>query len=172
MKNKILLIMVIIIVGLSSCKKDDDNSYVKSGTNINVVQNYDLTIHPYDWSYSSTYSEWHYNFYQPINSQSLVMGYIISGNGEQVLPFVSTLYNCRYTMATNLFMSPAYIQFQFTNFNSYTTAPTYDEYLYIVVVPPSQRVTHPNVNYNNYDDVKKAFNLGEPKRIYSNKNLN
>ena len=100
------------------------------------------------------------------------MGYIMSGNGKQVLPYVSTFYNCRYTMASDLFMSPAYIQFQFTNFNSYTTAPTYDEYLYLVVVPPAQRATHPNVNYNSYEDVKKAFNLGAPTKIYSNKKAN
>jgi hypothetical protein len=154
---------LVLTLGLTftSCKKaekGDTGPAGTNGTNGNAnIENFAITIRPGDWIYSSTYSEWHYNYYISKNSQSAVLGYIMSGNGKQALPYVSTPSNCRYTMATDLFQTTPYIQFQFTNFTVATTAPTYDQYLYLVIIPPA--FVKPNVDIKDYNAVKKAYNL-------------
>lgn len=163
MKNTMKLLTAIIAIAITvsvGCKKPKDGATGPQGPAGNAnVQNYNITIHPNDWVYDNNYNEWHYNYYITANMNSAVLGYIMSGNGEQPLPYVYTNGNCRYTMATNLFKTPPYVQFQFTNFTTATVAPTYDQYLYLVIMPPAKIKSHPNVNYSNYYEVKRTFNL-------------
>ena len=101
--------------------KGDTGAQGPSGTP--TIQNISITVQPINWTYSSLYQQWYYNYPCTSNSQSAVLGYIMSGNGKQVLPYVDTPGNCRYTMATDLFKTSPYIQFQFTNFTTATVAP-------------------------------------------------
>lgn len=151
----------------NSCKKetDDDSAYVTKGTTINVIQNYDLTISSWQWSYDNLYERWYYQWSCTANSNSLIYAYVMSGAGEQLMPYYtcqsSNAWCKQYDLATNLFQSPPYVEFQYTNYNSRTTKPAYDEYFYIIIVPPSVSMAHPNVDWTNYDEVKATFNLTE-----------
>lgn len=155
------MVLAGLVLTLSSCKKAEKGEtgpVGPAGTNGAAnIKNYSITIHPSDWVYNNTYSEWQYNYYLSENSQSAVLGYIMSGNGKQALPYVNTPLNCRYTFATDLFQTLPYIQFQFTNFATTTTAPTSDQYLYLVVIPPA--MVKQGVNVKNYEEVKSAYNL-------------
>ena len=152
-----LLLLIITTEIFSGCSgKDGAPGATGPAGNANV-KNYDLTIKPGDWKYNASYQEWYYDYPCSANSQSAVLGYVMSGNGKQSLPYVFTLGNCRYTMATNLFTSSPYIEFQFTNFTSATTAPTSDEFFYLVIIPPAMKKAHPNTDWNNYAEVMKVI---------------
>jgi len=122
-----------------------------------------ITVSASQWTYNSTYSYWYYNYYPTtsVNSQTVVICYVISGNGQQILPFTNTsLGNSYYlTFASNLFYSQPYIQFQYTNYNSNTTAPAYDNYLYVVTIPAPLMQTYKNVNWKSYKEVATLLNL-------------
>jgi len=173
-----LVVFCVVLALFASCAKDgetgpkgdkgDTGASGAAGTNgtngtngVANVQQIDLTIHPNNWTYSSLYSEWHYDYHPSPDPAygTVVLNYIMSGNGKQVMPFVDTFNNCRYTFADNLFWSPPYIQYQFTNFTTANVAPTYDKYVYLVLIPPARMAEHPNLDVSDYNAVKKAFNL-------------
>jgi len=162
----ILMLTALISLTVISCKKGDTGPIGPAGTNgtngtngnANVT-NFNITIHTYDWTYASTYSEFHYNYYVSGDFESAVLGYVMSGNGEQVLPYVSNVLHNRLTLSSNLSSSTPFVQFQWTNLTTTTTAPTSDYMVRLVIIPPAVRIANPNVNYNDYNAVKKAFNL-------------
>lgn len=166
MKTKMILGMIMLFaLTFNACKKPKDGETGPQGPagpagNANVI-NYSITVSSSQWTYDSFYERHYYRYYTSDNSQSAVYGYVMSGTGKQAIPY----YHCpswqciQYDMATNLFQSPPYIEFQFTNYTSSTTPPSSNTYLYLVIVPPAQRLAHPDVDYTNYEEVKKAFNL-------------
>ena len=138
-----------------------------NGANGNAnVQNISITVSPSQWTYDAVNDRMYYRYSYPIDTvkfNSAVCAYIMSTSGEQAIPYYScpssNVWCEQYDMALDLFQFPAYIEFQYTNYKSKTTAPTGDDFFYLVVIPPSQRKAHPDVNYKNYQEVKKAFNL-------------
>lgn len=170
MKKQILILASVVLVStmlFNGCTKEGQQgpqgiqgAQGTSGKDGSAnVQSISITIHSWDWKYSSTYKQWYYNYSNSSNYQSAVIGYVMSGNGKQVLPYVDNVSSVRYTMATYLFGIPPSIQFQFTNYNSPTTAPSSDEYFYLVIIPPAMKKANSNVNLNNYEEVKKYYNL-------------
>lgn len=126
--------------------------------NANVV-NYSVTISTNDWIYDNLYERWYFRFTCSDKSTSGVYSYVMSGSGKQSIPYYSCpSWQCeQFDMATYLFGTPAYIEFQYTNYTSKTTKPTSDTYIYIVVIPPA--IKKPNVDHRNYSAVKAAYNL-------------
>jgi len=131
------------------------------------VQNYSITISSSQWTYDNLYERLYYRWYNSANSQSAVYGYVMSGSGKQSMPYYTSTsaWSEQYDLASKLFSSPAYIEFQFTNYNSRTTAPSYDKYFDLVIIPPTQRKANPNVDYSNYEEVKRVFKLGDPIKL-------
>lgn len=169
---KIMIAVLSMAMAFTNCKKDAGPKGDKgekgeagingtdgtNGANGNAnVKNYSITIHPSDWSYNSTYSQWQYNYYISENFNSAVIAYVMSGNGKQAIPYYEPVSNCQFDMANNLFASSPYIKFQYINFASTTTAPSNDQYMYLVVIPPA--MIKPGVNVKNYAEVKAAYNL-------------
>lgn len=160
--NSFLVMMVIFT--LNCCQTPTDNDTIGAGQ----VQNYDLTVHNWEWTYDNLY-ERHTHRFDIANPEygSAVLAYVMSGSGKQAIPY----YTCpsfmceQYDMADNLFDSSPFIEFQFTNYISRTTGPNSDEYFYLVIIPPGKMLEHPNLDLTNYEEVRKAFNLGEPVHL-------
>jgi hypothetical protein len=168
--KSISLAGIALILGLTiiSCKKGDTGPAGPAGKDGNAnVQNYSITISSWQWTYDNTYERLYYRWYNSANSQSAVYGYVMSGSGKQSMPYYTSTsaWSEQYDLASNLFSSPAYVEFQFTNYNSRTTAPSYDKYFYLVIIPPAQRKANPNVDYSNYEEVKRVFKLGAPIKL-------
>jgi hypothetical protein len=163
-KNAVTAVIVVVsVVTLNSCSKPEKGETGPQGSqgapgNANVI-NHDITVHPSDWTYSNTYHHWYYKYYTNENNQSAVLGYVMSGNGKQAIPYYETTSGQQYDLANNLYASVPYIEFQYTNFNANTTAPTSDKYFYLVTMPPAMMVAHPNTNWKNYNEVKATLNL-------------
>ena len=131
----LLLLISIASTTFNGCKKDKyhpKGDYVKTGTNANTVQNYNFTVSSSQWTYDNLYESWYYKYYNSSNSQSAVLGYVMSGGGEQAMPYQTCpSFMCeQYDFATYLFGSPAYIEIEYTNYNSKTTKPISDKYIY------------------------------------------
>lgn len=153
MKN-FLSIGILLLFIFSGCKKDEpEPDPVK-----NITANYEITVKPTDWIYSSLYGQWYYNYYVTIPANSAIHGYVISGNGNQVLTYIDNFSSTIYTMADNSFQSPSHVQFQFVNMVTATNKPTTDEYFTLVVVPATARMSN-NLDWSNYEEVKEFYNL-------------
>lgn len=162
--KKITTVMLTILSILAlmitiSCSKPKDGAQGPPG-NANVI-NYSITVHPNDWSYSPTDKQWFYDYNCSINLQAAVIGYVMSGNGKQILTYSDVAANVRYTMANDLFWTTPYIQFQYVNYNSYSTGPTSDTYFYLVAMPPAMKTANPNVDWSNYEEVKNNFKFNQ-----------
>jgi len=167
MKTKLLLLLLMIAFTFSTCKKGDTGPQGPQGAqgtagNANI-QNYSITVSPSQWTYDNVYEIWYYRYSNSSNMNSAVLAYVISGNGEQAMPYyacpTSGAWCEQYDFATYLFGSPPYIEFQYTNYLSRTTHPNYDTNFYLVIMPPALHDTNPNVNWSNYKEVKAKFNL-------------
>lgn len=177
MKTTKRILMLLVIASMTTilgCAKDGKDGLPgpqgPAGQNGNAnVKNYSLTVSSWQWTYDNLYERHYYRYSNSSNSQSVVYGYVMSGSGKQAIPYYTCpSWQCiQFDMATYLFGSPPYIEFQYTNYNSKTTAPTSDSYFYLVIVPPTIRMANPNVDWTNYEEVKKTFNLGEPIHIES-----
>ncbi len=162
MKKTIIFGMLsFAMLAFNSCKKDDDNSYVKTGTNTNTIQNTAITVHSSDWVWDNIYNQWYVKYYTTTNSQSAIYGYVMSGNGKEAMPYYDQVNGTTMSFAGNLFSSPSYILFEYYNLSTTLARPTSDQYFYLVAIPPAMIAEHPNVNMENYEEVKKTFNITE-----------
>lgn len=162
MKKTIIFGMfVLTVLTFGACTKAKDGVPGAQGPAGNAnVQNYSITVTPSQWTFDNTYQHWYYRYYTSMNSESAVLGYVMSGSGKQAIPYYQhDPSSFQFDMATYLFGTPPYIEFQYSNFTSLTTKPSYDTYFYIVSMPPAMIVSHPNVDFKNYVEVKKTFNL-------------
>jgi hypothetical protein len=156
---KFLSILTTMAVTFYSCSKGDTGATGPQGlAGANGVANISttsITISPAQWSYNSLYYQWQYNFYTAIAYNSAVVGYVVSGNGDQVLPYETSGIGDAiiYSMADNWFQSTPYVQFQYTDYTSPTTTASYDTYFYLVIIPPSIIKQHPNTNWENSTEV-------------------
>lgn len=163
MKNLLLFAMAATML-FAGCAKDGETGPKgdtgAAGTNgVANIQTDDFTIHPNEWSYNGTYQQWYNKHYITASYGTVVLAYVMSGNGKQALPYSEYITNTRVQFADNLFQNPSYIEFQFLNYNSLSTAPTSDKYIYLVLIPPARLAEHPGLDVTNYDEVKAAFHL-------------
>lgn len=162
MKQVLIRTSLLISLVLFSCKKDDPK-YLEPGAP--VVQNYDITVYPSQWSYNSLYEQHFFQHFMSVDPNSAIYGYVMSSNGKQAIPYYScTSFWCeQFDIANTLYSG--YVEFQFTNYNVRTEPPTGEKYFYLVVVPPTLLSKNPNVNWENYEEVKSIFNLGKPIKL-------
>ena len=123
------------------------------------VENLSITVSPSQWTFDATSDIWYYRYNTDVDINSLVYGYVMSGNGHQALPYLTiTDYKSeQYTFATDLFETPPYVELQYSNLDDFSAKPTGDTYFYLIVVPPSSNKS--NLDYSDYDAVMDFYNL-------------
>jgi hypothetical protein len=149
-------------LSLTSCKKGDTGPAGPAGTNgtngAANIQNYQVTINPNDWTWDNVYKQWYFRYDVNASSQSAISAYIISGNGAEVMPYYHQTNFTTTSFSSYLFSSPTpYILFKFYNGSATLAKPTISESIRLVIIPPS--MIKPNVNIDNYADVKAAYSL-------------
>ncbi|MGZ3902949.1 MAG: hypothetical protein ACXVC6_04595 [Bacteroidia bacterium] len=152
----------ILTVGMifASCTKEkgpkgDTGAAGPAGTA--NIENKTVTVHTSDWAKDSVNGQFYFNYPCSSNSNSAVIGYMQASAGKECLPYHDNATNMRYEFATDLDLSPSYIQIQVTDLTSVNVAPPSDKTFYFVIIPPALK--KPGVNYNNYAEVKAAHNL-------------
>ena len=154
---------IFIACGLmfTSCKKGDTGpkgDTGSAGTNGAAnIQNYQVSVNSTDWSWDALYKEWYYNYPSTASSQSAIMAYVISGNGEEVLPYYSQIYGTTTSFSSYLFSSPSKIMFKYYDGTTTLARPSTSMSIRLVIIPPA--MIKPNVNVKNYAEVKAAYNL-------------
>jgi hypothetical protein len=149
---------------LASCaKKGDTGPAGPAGTNgtngnANVVSS---TITSSNWVYNSP--SWGITFTYPAITQNIidkgaVLVYMKVGQAYNQLPltiYQSATYSSSYEVSTNVGTVGIFVT------DSDLTQPNNpgSQTFKIVVIAASQKLANPNVNYNDYASVKKAFNL-------------
>lgn len=145
----------------TGCKKEGppgkDGTNGKDG-NANVVSS---SVTSGGWSYVSP--SWEQAFTYPAITQNIldkgaVLVYVQSGSNYYQLPYTfypSSTYSRTYTYVHYLGGLKVFVT------DSDLTQPTNPGTLTfkVVVIAASGRAANPNVNYNDYNAVKKAFNL-------------
>ena len=154
----------IVVCGLifSSCKKGDTGPAGKNGTNgkdgVANISSKNYYLSPSSWSAISS------GRYQITEFDSDIAD--ATTDGIEVFVSVSGLNNGAYFgLPTTSFFNPSdnlgysYLNGTINLIYFYSSAPTYYITLKVVVIPPSQRKAHPNVNHHNYEEVKATYGL-------------
>jgi len=149
-------------ITLTSCKKDEvqgpkGDTGAAGADGAANIQNYNITINPADWSWYSLYKEWNYPYYVDASSNSAIMAYSISGDGEEVLPYLSQIYGTTLSFSSYLFSSSSRILFKYYNGTTTLARPTGSYYIRLVIIPPA--MIKPGVDLTNYKAVKEAYHL-------------
>ncbi|MDP2807414.1 MAG: hypothetical protein Q8O74_04660 [bacterium] len=128
--------------------------------NANVI-NIDLTIHSSDWTWDNLYNQWYYKYYPTITitSEALVYGYVMSGNGQEAMPYYDQLDYTTMTFAKGLFLTPPYIIMEYYDGSTTLTKPAYDTYVYLIFVPPAVKKAYTKLDLSNYIEVKKVVSI-------------
>jgi hypothetical protein len=152
--------VVAMLSTFTACKKENyDDKYQPKGNyqpagnygNANVISKTVTLSYTYDTNNNLYYA----NVSVPeitskVINNGLVQCYIYIGSGWVPLTFSGPNGIVGYAIDTGI------VEF-FTNLSMYTSSP-YNQ-AKIVIVNPAGRMANPNVNYKNYEEVKKAFNL-------------
>lgn len=148
MKIKKLMLCIIVAVSLLSCKKDK-KEYVEKGTNANTVKTFEFTVTSTSWIYDNNLN-WHYTYTGAWETSlyGAVNVYLKSGTAYVGLPLTYS----GVTMAYGFYPATGNIEIDLSG----TSNPA-EEIYRVVIIPPAR--IRSDVNYNNYQEVKKAFNL-------------
>lgn len=166
LKRILSLVVIVSMVSIFSCTKEgkqgEQGMSGANGTNgSSNVQNFDITLNSWDWTYDNLYQRQYYRYWVSADYNSLVVCYVMSGSGKQIMPYYEAITQRNYDFANVLYQSSPYIEIQYTDYNSPTTAPSSSKNFYLIIVPPTARLANPNVDYTNYEEVKRTFNLKE-----------
>jgi len=168
MKKNFTLFVYLLIIGslatLNSCKKDDDSGYQPKGnygnTNLTTVQ---LTNAQWAWDASNlwSYSTWNNisSLTSDIVNNGSVMVYEDEGSGSwAALPFSFNLGGGVSAHEFYTFSSGTVIVYIAASDDSNLNPSNGGTYK-LVCFSKAAKIAHPNVDYKNYSEVKKAFNL-------------
>ncbi len=156
-------ILIISSLILNSCQKTENGTPGKDG-NSNVISKL-YTINSSNWLNNGT--RW-YTFLtvsdlttSNINSAAVQLFFGTTNNNWVAVPYTE-IATSNYFMG--FITSPNYIQVTWENnislgnnpniFYSITTVN-----FKVVIIPPTARLSHPNLDLNNYNEIKKAFKL-------------
>ena len=153
---------------LASCAKKGDTGPAgpagTNGTNGNAnVKSMSMTVVSSSWIYDATNKVYRatiidVNITQDIVNTGAVMVYIVSGGTNLALPvtvYPSTAYSETFSFTFSL--NTLVINVQDSDLTQPNNPGAYT--FKIVKIAASGRMANPNVNYNDYNAVKKAFNL-------------
>lgn len=165
MKLMKYLTMGLLFLGITTligCKKEDMSQYVKKSDLESVtteanpkIENIDLTIKSYQWTWNSTYNCWEYKYGHSSINNGVLVGYVMNGQGKQFLPYYNAQSGVTYGLADETFGGN--IRVTYYNGTTSLAAPTSDVFVYLKVIPSSQ--IKPNVDLTNYKEVAKVYNL-------------
>lgn len=152
----ILTIGLLITGATSSCKKEDMSQYAKKEDVKNtIIENLDITIQPYQWTWNSSYNSWEYSYSHEFINDGVLVGYTINGQGKQALPFYDANTGVTYGLVDATFNNQILVTYY--DGTSSLTAPTYEKYVYLKVIPSSQMKE--NVDYTDFEAVAEAHNF-------------
>jgi len=144
----------------TGCKKGDTGPAGANGTNGNAnVVSSSLTTSA--WTYVSP--SWEMTFTYPAITQNIldngaVLVYVQQGSNYYQLPYTfypASTYSRTYTFVHYLGGMKVFVTDSDLTMPSNPGSLTFK----VVVIAASQRMANPNVNYDNYNEVKKAFDL-------------
>ncbi len=161
--HKLFMLAFIFITVFNSCKKGETGTPGKDGS-ANVTS---YTYSVPSWTYSSPY--YFVNLSVPsitadnISTAGVMAYFNTTGNQWFALPYTQYHSPSNYYMGFTTGISNVQITWVYDSSLSsgddpntfYATKVLYK----VVVIPPSAKSLKPNVDYNNYNEVKAAFNL-------------
>ena len=161
---RVLLFLSIVSLAIASCQKGDKGDTGPAGTNgtngtngnANVI---DTFFNAANWfNAAGNYTEWTYDYVNTAyDFNGLVQVYFYDGgNNWMAMPFtyhsLEWLYEVyRDTHTIHLTMTTV----GGTQVLSQPVGTTFR----LVVIPASHRLAHPEVNYNDFNEVKRVFGL-------------
>lgn len=155
--KKILLFSAIAVMALTfnACKKDKyqpKGDYLTAGTNVNTVKTYEFTINTVDWvnQGSGNYSYAYTGLTAGTNMKGAINVYVNNSNYWVALPGTFGTLTLGFDYTDNGLLEI----WQGGGF-------TVSQKIRCVIIPPARKNEHPEVNYANYSEVKKAFNLAD-----------
>lgn len=155
------LFVLFLILTTFSCSEDGATGATgQAGAdgNANVIGTTDFTILPTDWQTLGNlkYINLQNNgITQSIVNSGIVMVYQKSntGNSYTALPFSYQGIDRGFTFGLN------YLQITLSPYNNSSISITANTTIRAVIIPASNRMANPNVNWNNYQEVKDALKL-------------
>jgi hypothetical protein len=173
MKNAKFTTMLLIagIAIFTSCKKEDMSQYTTKSDLANVatkddlnnvntnptIENTSITIHSYDWTWNSFYKQWEYKYPHSSIGNDALIGFVMSGNGKEALPYYKSSLGVTYGLTDYTFGSPGYIIITYYDGSSTLAQPIGDSFVYLKIIPSSEY--KPNIDHENYMAVQQAYNL-------------
>jgi len=118
------------------------------------IENIELTITPNNWVWNSTYNSWEYSVSHSFIDKGVLFGYVMNGQGMQALPFYTYDDNITIGLVDQTFNDKIVITY--SDGTSTLTRPTYDEYVYLKIIPSS--MVKPNVNMKDFNAVQQTYN--------------
>lgn len=105
--GKLLLVAVIVVTSLASCKKEDMSQYAKKSDlpSSSTTETKSITINSYDWTWNSTYNQWEYGISQSSLYGKIISGFIMSGVGDQLMPYYDADNGVTYGLVDDTFDS-------------------------------------------------------------------
>lgn len=160
--------MGILFIGMTTlmgCKKEDMSKYVTKDelsqgqvSSSPKIENISLTIKSYEWTWNSIYNRWEYKYSHSFINNGVLVGYVLDG-GEQFLPYYDANTGNTWGLIDYTFGSPSSIIVTYYDGTTSLQKPSSDTYVYLKVIPSSGLKTHPNLDFTNYKEVSKAFNI-------------
>ena len=159
--KKLIGIALLTIVVFTSCTKEGPAGPAGATGNANVLPGSN-TISPANWSWDGVNNKWYCNitFTKAISDQSAVLFYVITNSGgASPMPYTDN-NGTIITFENFLYNTPSTIRIDYYNGTANLTQPSINYYIEYVIIPPALKALHQNVNYNNYEEVKHIFNVG------------
>lgn len=155
------LFVLFLILTTFSCSEDGATGATGpagADGNANVIGTTDFTILPTDWQTLGNlkYINLQNNgITQSIVNSGIVMVYQKSntGNSYTALPFSYQGIDRGFTFGLN------YLQITLSPYNNSSISITANTTIRAVIISASNRMANPNVNWNNYQEVKNALKL-------------
>jgi len=152
--------MIGSLATLNSCKKGDTGPAGKDGVDGNAnVTSLIVTISSSQWTFSN--NEYDATISVPAITQSIITSGTVQvfcspdGANWLALPFSFQGYEINYGYLVGQ------VQIAITLNNGGNPGQPNNNQFKIIVISSAARIAHPNVNWNNYNEVKKIFNLAD-----------
>jgi len=157
MKIKTLIAICAMAVAFTNCKKGNTGPAGKDGTNGNAnVTSVTLNANSWTWDNASQFS------YASFSNVSILTNDVVNGGSVMLYEGSSgaftALPNTFLTLSTNFsYAANSIIIFKSLS-NGSNPSPSAEQYK-LVCIPKSAKMANPNVNWNNYSEVKQALQL-------------
>ena len=160
-KDVITFIAITLSITFTSCKKGDTGPAGPAGANgVANIQTSNFTTTNSSWSFDPSDNSYNATIgwlaiTQSIIDKGTIQVFLGDGSGSQWAALPASIgfdqINYSYKLGQVIISSTL----------SNGTAPTNPggQQFKIVIIPPSARIANPNVDYKNYQEVKRTFNL-------------